>query len=125
MKKKLRLIYLFLFLIIFITEISIALFVHDSIIRPYLGDILVTMLIYAFARIFFPEGLPLIPLYVFLFATAIEIGQYFDFVKLMGLEDNKVICVVLGRTFSWGDLLCYGAGCIAFYFTEKLIKRRR
>lgn len=118
-----RLIYTLIFLSLFAIEVSIALFVHDNIVRPYLGDILVTMLVYAFARILFPRRPRAMGIYVFLFALAIEIGQYFDFVKLMGLEGNKVICVVLGRTFSPGDLVCYAIGCIIFFLAEAVFNR--
>ena len=43
----------FLFaLALFMIEVLIALFVHDSFIRPYLGDFLVVILIYCAVRTF-------------------------------------------------------------------------
>lgn len=44
MKK--RLWYLTAFVILLMVEICIALFVHDRFIRPYVGDVLVTVLLY-------------------------------------------------------------------------------
>lgn len=115
---KRRLIYGGIFAAILVSEILIALFVRDAFIRPYGGDILVTILICAFVRIFFPRGIRLLPLYVFLFAAAVEALQYFDFVRLIGLADNPFFSVLLGRSFSWIDTLCYGIGCAVFALAE-------
>ena len=109
---------------IFLTELLIALFVRDDFIRPYGGDILVTALICCFLRIFFPCGVRLLPLWVFLFAAAVEVGQYFDFVSLMGLGDIAFFRILLGSTFSWADLVCYAVGCALFGIAEKAVRRR-
>ena len=109
---------------IFLAEVLIALFVRDDFIRPYGGDILVTALICCFLRIFFPCGVRLLPLWVFLFAAAVEVGQAFDFVSLMGLGDIAFFRILLGSTFSWADLVCYAAGCALFSGIEKAVRRR-
>ena len=119
--KKRRIIYELLFLTVLLSEILIALFVNDNFVRPYVGDMLVTVLICCFVRIFFPTGVKLLPVYVFLFASAVEVCQYFDIVKLFGLEGNRFISVLLGRTFSLADILCYAAGCILFFGVEKTV----
>lgn len=119
--KKRRIIYALLFLSVLLAEILIALFVKDAFVRPYVGDMLVTVLICCFLRIFFPTGVKLLPVYVFLFAAAVEFGQYLDMVKLLGLEGNRFISVLLGRTFSFPDILCYAAGCILFFGVEKTV----
>ena len=106
-----RLIYLIAFLALVAIEVMIALFVNDSFVRPYVGDVLVVMVIYCFVRIFIPSGVRLLPLYIFIFALAVEIGQYFDFVARLGLEDNRLLSTVLGRTFSVSDIVCYAVGC--------------
>ena len=115
--------YAIAFLVLLITEILIALFVRDDFIRPYGGDILVTVLICAAVRIVFPTGVRLLPLWVFLFAAAVEIGQYFDFVTLLGLGNIAFFRILLGSTFSMADLLCYAAGCVLFWAGEKLLCR--
>ena len=121
--KKTRLTYALLFLSVLLAEILIALFVKDAFVRPYVGDMLVTVLICCFLRIFFPTGVKLLPVYVFLFAAAVELGQYLDMVKLLGLENNTFFSVLLGRTFSLADIFCYAIGCLAFFGTEILLKR--
>lgn len=122
MVKKLRIIYAIILVILFITEVLIALFVHDDFIRPYVGDVLVTILICCFCRIIIPKGVPALPIYVFVFATLVEIAQYFDIVKLLGLENNLLVSTVMGRTFSFVDLVCYGVGCLFFIVIEKTVK---
>lgn len=119
----LRIVYAVLFIVILIVEVLIALFVKDNFIRPYGGDILVTVLICCFVRIFVPKKLNLLPVWVFLFALAIEIGQYFDYVSLLGLSDSKFFCIVLGTSFSFIDVLCYAIGCVVFFVGEKILRR--
>ncbi len=121
MKKRLG--YILAFTILLITEILIALFVRDDFIRPYGGDILVTVLICAAVRIVFPTGVRLLPLWVFLFAAAVEIGQYFNFVTLLGLGNIAFFRILLGSTFSPADLICYAAGCVLFLLGERIVKR--
>ena len=84
MIKKPRLLYGLIFFGLLVTEVLIALYVNDSFIRPFFGDVLVTVLLCCFCRILIPRKIPALPVYVFLFATAVEISQYFDLVKLLG-----------------------------------------
>lgn len=124
MRNKLRVVYGALFLLILIIEILIALFVRDSFVRPYIGDMLVTVLICSFARFLIPEKIKLMPIFVLIFSTLVEIGQYFDFVKIMGLDDNVFISTLFGRTFSVADLICYTIGCVVFAIFDYIIKKK-
>lgn len=119
MKSK-RSIYLLAFCGLLATEIVIALFVNDAFVRPYVGDMLVTLLLCCLCRVIIPDKVRLLPVYVFIFAAGVEIGQYFDLVALLGLEDNRILSIALGRTFSWLDLGCYAVGCAAAYFLDRL-----
>lgn len=123
--KKPRITYALLFTLLLLTEVLIALFIHDDFIRPYVGDMLVTVLICCFVRIFLPKGLRGLPVYVFIFAALVEVGQYFDFVKLLGLHHSKFFSVLLGRSFSALDLVCYALGCLVFFAGEHLAQKRR
>lgn len=107
-----RLKYVIITIILLIIEVLIALFVHDDFIRPYLGDVLVVILLYTFVRIFVPEKIRLLPLYIFLFAAGVEVLQYFRIVKLLGLEDNRFFSVLIGSVFDVKDIVCYGVGCV-------------
>ena len=99
-------------LVLLAIEVCIALFVHDEFIRPYMGDVLVVVVIYTFVRIFMPEKNALLPLYVFIFAAGVEALQYFHIVRLLGLEDNRFFRVLIGSVFDVKDVLCYAAGCL-------------
>lgn len=121
-KLRKRMGYAVVFAVILLVEVLIALFVRDAFIRPYGGDILVTVLICCFVRIFFPERIKLLPLLVFFFAAAVEVGQYFDYVTLLGLGDIEFFRILLGTSFSAADIVCYGAGCLLFWAAERLCK---
>lgn len=62
-------------ILLLIVEIFIALYVHDAFVRPYVGDILVAILIYCFIKSF--VTLPALPVAVsvLLFTFAIEFVQ--------------------------------------------------
>ena len=123
MKSK-RMRYAACFAVLLIIEIFIALFVRDNFVRPYVGDVLVTVLLCAFVRIFFPHSIKLLPLYVFLFAAAVEVAQFFDIVKLLGLENIGFLSIIIGRTFSFADIICYAVGSALFFLLEMVGKRR-
>lgn len=120
--KKLRLAYAGIFLALISAVVFIALFVNDSFVRPYFGDVLIVGVICAFLRIFLPNKIRLLPIFTAAFAVAVEILQYFDFVNLLGLADIPVLSVALGRTFDVKDILCYVVGGILFYSAEKSIR---
>ena len=119
--RKWRILYAIIFITLLCVELCIALFVHDAFVRPYIGDVLVTVLLCCLCRIAVPKGVPALPAYVFLFAALVEAAQYIDVVKLLGWEDNAILSTLIGRTFSWVDILCYGVGCVAFWAAEKRV----
>ena len=103
--KNRRILYLLIFCGLLAVEVDIALFVNDAFVRPYVGDMLVTLLLCCLCRVIIPDKIRMLPVYVFVFAACVEIGQYFDVVALLGLADNRIISIALGRTFSWMDML--------------------
>ena len=123
--KKRRLMYVLMLIVLLGVEVGIALFVHDDFVRPYIGDVLVTVLLCCLCRVALPEGVPALPLYVFVFAALVEAAQYVDIVKLLGWEDNAFLSTIIGRTFSWADILCYGVGCLVFWMIERMVLSNR
>jgi Protein of unknown function (DUF2809) len=115
--------YLFLTIILFLTEIVIALFIKDTLIRPFIGDVLVVVLIYCFFCIFLKADYWKVAIGVLIFAFTIEILQYFDYVKLLGLENNRVLSVAMGRTFEWFDFAAYFTGFLLIILLEKYYVR--
>jgi len=115
--------YFLLAIIIFVTEVLIALFVDDTLVRPFVGDALVVVLIYCFLRIFLNVNYLKAAAGVLLFAFVIETLQYFDYVKLLGLENNRILSVALGRTFERLDFAAYFAGFLLIIFIERFYDR--
>lgn len=110
--------YFLLTLLLFITEVLIALFVHDRFIRPYVGDYLVVMLIYCAVRTFLQA--PVVPtaLGVLLFSYLIELLQYLNFVAWIGWTDNAFVSTVIGTSFAWWDMLAYTLGVLTIVLLE-------
>lgn len=115
--------YLFLTIIVFIAEVCIALFINDKVIRPFVGDALVVILIYCFLRIFLNVNYLKVAAGVLLFAFVIETLQYFDYVKLLGLENNRILSVAMGRTFERLDFAAYFAGFLLLIVIERFYDR--
>lgn len=118
MKKTQRIKYALAFVILLFIEVMIASYVRDSFVRPYVGDILVVILIYYFIRIFIPDKTRLLPLYIFIFATGVEILQYFNIVEILGLENNTFFSLLIGSVFDIKDIGCYGVGCLILGMIE-------
>ena len=106
-----RLPYLIATLVLLAVEVFIGLFVHDGFVRPFIGDVLVVILIYTFIRIFIPEKVRLLPLYIFIFSVAVEVLQYLKIVEALGLQDNAFMSTIIGTSFDIRDILCYFVGC--------------
>ncbi|MBK9556824.1 MAG: DUF2809 domain-containing protein [Bacteroidetes bacterium] len=116
--------YLLVTICLLFIEIAIALFVKDKIIRPYIGDLLVVILIYAFVKIWISNREKLVAICVFVFACFIEFLQYFHIVEVLGLDDNKVATVIIGSKFNTLDIVMYLMGTIVVILTEKFLKSR-
>lgn len=112
--------YLFVTVLLFIVETLIAIYVHDQFIRPYLGDVLVVILIYCFVRSFLKIPVVLAAFGVLLFSYFIELLQYFNFVTVVGLEDHKIARIVLGSSFEWLDIVAYTFGFFLVLLLENL-----
>jgi len=115
--------YLILFVTILLCELYIGFFVHDNIIRPYIGDLLVVILIYAFLKIFIPKKQVFIAFVTFIFACFIEFAQYFNLISLLGLEENKIARVLIGTSFSWIDILAYFGGFLIIIMVGEFYNR--
>ena len=94
-KNKSRLIYFIIFILLFAIEVLIALFVHDNFVRPFIGDVVVVMLVCAFA-----------------------------FSILASKIDNVILSTALGRTFDIKDIICYTIGGVMFFVAELLLRRK-
>jgi hypothetical protein len=104
---------------LFIIELLIALFMHDDFVRPYVGDYLVVMLIYCFARTFVNASPWKIAIGVLLFSFILEFLQYFHIVDKLGLSGNTIAKTIIGYGFEWKDLLAYTIGVATILFLDR------
>jgi Protein of unknown function (DUF2809) len=111
--------YFSLTILLFITEVLIAKYLHDRIIRPYVGDVLVVILIYCFVRSFFRFPVRPTALAVLLFAFIIETLQYFRIVHVLGWGKYYLARVVIGTSFEWVDIGAYILGILIVLGVEK------
>ena len=123
MKK--RITYAIITIILLTIEVLIALFIHDNFVRPYIGDVLVVMVIYTFIRIFVPERVRMLPSYILCFAVLVEVLQYFRVVELLGLQDNRFFSVLIGSVFDMKDIICYALGCTLIVIGQMVYKMSR
>ena len=117
--------YFIIFVLLLLTELYIGFFIHDSIIRPYIGDLLVVILIYAFVRIFIYSAYFKVALFTFVFACLVETAQYYNLISLLGLQNNGTARVLIGTSFSWIDILAYFGGFIIIIIVETFLARIR
>ena len=122
---KQRLWYLGGTILLLITEVLIALYLHDGFVRPYLGDVLVVVLLYCLVRVLSPTGIRLLPLYLFILAAAVETAQYLDILSLLGVGVHSPLRIIFGTSFSWVDMLCYLAGAAVCAGIDHLLKPKR
>jgi hypothetical protein len=111
--------FFFLALTLFLIELLIAVFVHDSFVRPYVGDYLVVILLYCAVRTLFKVPVMKLAIGVLLFSYLIEILQYFHIVNRLGLENNIIARTVIGYGFEWMDLGAYTLGIITVLVLER------
>jgi hypothetical protein len=105
-------------------EVCIGIYAHDRIIRPYIGDLLVVILIYCFVKSFLNISTISVAIGVLLFSYCIEILQYFHIVRLLGLENSNLARIVIGTSFAWMDIWAYTLGISLVLIIEKLLARK-
>lgn len=118
-KSKKGMIYLRLAMALLLVELFIAFFVHDSIIRPYIGDMLVVSLIYYSLRIFIANTKSAqIAVLTFLMSFIVEVSQYIKIVQLIGLKESTTSKLLIGSAFDWIDIGMYLLGTTLAYFVD-------
>jgi hypothetical protein len=119
-KKNLLTVFILFGLLVFI-----AVFVKDRYIRPFGGDLLVVIFLYYLLKGVTNLSVKTAALSVLIFSFFIETMQYFQLVKLLGLEHNKLACIVIGTTFQWSDYLAYLLGILVVLGVEYCFKKKR
>lgn len=104
--------YFLLFLLLFIIEALIAIYVRDRFFRPHVGDFLVVIMIYCFVRSIVNASVMKAALGVLLFSFVVEFLQYLNFIQLIGLRKSVVASTAIGQSFDWWDMLTYVLGVV-------------
>jgi len=106
-------------------EIFIGACLHDPVIRPYGGDLLVVILLYCAVRTFW--DLPVVPLAlsVLAFSYVEETLQYFHLADRLGFTKPSLARTLIGTYFTWVDMLSYTLGIAAVLVLEGLARRQR
>lgn len=104
--------------VLFCIEVAIALFVTDSFVRPYVGDVLAILLVYTFLRAITPLSLRSALATTLAIAVLIEVAQAAKLLSALGLGENRLARIVFGGSFDWLDLLAYAVGGIVIVGIE-------
>lgn len=108
-----------LHLLLLCAEIAIGMFVQDAFVRPYVGDILIIVLLCCLVRIAVPKKPVCLGLYMIFVGAAAELLQLIHLDRLLHAE-GTLLGVILGSTFDIMDLFCYAAGGVLFFLAERL-----
>lgn len=77
--------------------------------RGFLSDVFIGVLLFSFIKMLTPASTLKVSLSVLAFSYLVELGQYFNLVELLGVN-NKAIRILIGTHFDWLDLIAYTVG---------------
>jgi hypothetical protein len=110
--------YFGLAIFLLLIEVLIAIFLDDRFIRPFVGDVLVVILIYCLIKAFWQICSNTAIALVFAFACMVEGLQYLNIVDRLGLRGNPLFSTVIGTTFDAKDILAYAIGAALVFIAE-------
>ncbi|MES2690730.1 MAG: DUF2809 domain-containing protein [Bacteroidota bacterium] len=115
--------YLTAAILLLITEVLIALYVHDGFIRPYAGDFLAVVFLYCAVRSFIEMSVGVAVAFVLCVAYALEVLQYMNILRFIGMQHAKLAVILLGSAFEWMDMLIYTLAAGAILLAENRRKQ--
>ncbi len=120
MIRKSRATYVLGTILFFTIEILIAWYVFDDFVRPYLGDLLVVILLYCFTMAI--TRLRIIPALtiVLCFSFVVELLQGIRLIEILQWQDSRLARTIIGTSFSYWDLVMYAAGALTVLFIERI-----
>ena len=108
---------------IFAVEVLIALY-GKGFLRHTIGDVLATALVYAAMLSVFNLRPLAAAVAAFIFSVCVEIAQALNLIGMLNLESSALARTVLGTTFSWLDIVAYGAGAAVAYIIDLAVRKR-
>lgn len=110
--------YFLLFVLILILEILIAKYA-TGFLRHTIGDVLAVIFLYGLIKSFLKISVNKTLLIVFIISYGIEFLQLNNLQNLYPENWEKPLKIILGTSFSIGDLIAYLVGIMIVYFVEK------
>ena len=99
-------------------EIYIGACVQDAWVRPYGGDVLAVVMVYAILRMVLALPAPAVATASFLVGAIVEAIQYLRLPEILGLARHRLLAVLVGSTFQWEDLVAYTAGALIAWLID-------
>lgn len=106
-------------------EIGIARFAHDNFVRPYVGDLLATILVYCLLKSWWRAPAGVAAGAALLISYAIEGAQALHLLAWLGWQHARMARLLLGSQFAWADMLAYTLGAALALGVERGLARRR
>lgn len=120
MKK--RLVYFLLTILCFaICVLIVNLFGNKHFIRGFIGDVVVTILIYCFIKIFIDINPLKLCILILIFSYTVEFLQYLRFIDYIGLGESSIAKMIIGTTFDLRDLIAYTIGILIAYLLDTML----
>lgn len=113
--------YLYISILLLITEILIAIFAKDEFIRPILGDSLAALFVFYVLATFVKISETKTAILALSICYFIEGLQFIHILEVFDLEKYTILKIIVGTAFSWIDMLAYTVGII----TVLLIHNRK
>ena len=101
----------------------IAVYVNDSVLRPYGGDVLAVIFLYCLLKSILEIPVKNTIFGVLVFAFLLEGLQALELVQKLQLQGNAIASAVLGSHFDPLDLLLYCLGGLLVFMAEKFRNR--
>ncbi|QXP62896.1 DUF2809 domain-containing protein [Polaribacter sp. HaHaR_3_91] len=119
---KIYLNYFIPFILLLIIEVLIERFA-TGFIRFTIGDYLAVMLVYTLIKSILRISIEKAILITFIIAFSIEFLQLSDLQSNFPAAYSKTLKIILGTSFSFGDLVAYSLGIISIILVEKYLKK--
>ena len=112
-------IYILITMFCFVICLMIVKFLDNhQFIRGFIGDVVITILIYSFIKIFIKIDSLKLSVLVLLFSFTVEYMQYLRLINHIGLGDSKIAKIIIGSTFDFRDLIAYVIGITFIYLID-------
>lgn len=118
--------FLFLSILLFVSEVLIATTFKDNFfVRAYLGDVIVVILMYTMVRTLFRMNNQKLIIGIFIFSCFVEVTQYFHLAEVLGFPSGSIMNILMGNSFSWIDILCYFVGCLMVWISIQFLENKK